>query len=420
MKLEKCKKCGFTFDITDEDNASYKKFDVPPPTHCPQCREQRRLSWRNESHLYRNKCARTGKEIISYISPDKPIKVYDFDLWMSDKWDARDYGMGFDFNRPFFEQFRKLLEKTPHIPLLIGECENCEYTNYSWCNKNCYMVLAADVNEDCFYSSHIWNCRDSSDCFFSDGCELCYECVDCDKCYNTNFSKQCKSCTDCYYCDDCIGCNDCIGCINLRSQKNCIFNEHLTKEEFEKEKTELLKNPQKITEEYEKLRLKEPIKAIHMSKCENSLGNNLNNCKNCYMCFDLIENEDCRYVTYGIKSKDCMDLNGAPSCELLYECVACPSCYSTKFSSSCWVNSSYLDYCHLCRASEHCFGCISLYRAKNCILNKQYTKEEYEKLLPKIIEHMKKTNEYGEFFPASISPFNYEETEAMDYYPKRD
>jgi hypothetical protein len=50
-------------------------------------------------------------------------------------------------------------------------------------------------------------------------------------------------------------------------------------------------------------------------------------------------------------------------------------------------------------------------------LNKQYTKEEYEKLLPKIIAHMKKTGEWGEFFPISISPFNYEETPAMDYYP---
>jgi len=50
-------------------------------------------------------------------------------------------------------------------------------------------------------------------------------------------------------------------------------------------------------------------------------------------------------------------------------------------------------------------------------LNKQYTKEEYEKLVPKIIEHMKKTSEWGEFFPASISPFGYEETAAMDYYP---
>jgi hypothetical protein len=52
-----------------------------------------------------------------------------------------------------------------------------------------------------------------------------------------------------------------------------------------------------------------------------------------------------------------------------------------------------------------------------CILNKQYTKEEYEQLVPQIIDHMTKTGERGEFFPASISPFCYNETVVMEYYP---
>ena len=30
---------------------------------------------------------------------------------------------------------------------------------------------------------------------------------------------------------------------------------------------------------------------------------------------------------------------------------------------------------------------------------------------------MKKTGEWGEFFPSSISPFGYNETVAMEYYP---
>lgn len=59
-----------------------------------------------------------------------------------------------------------------------------------------------------------------------------------------------------------------------------------------------------------------------------------------------------------------------------------------------------------------------------CILNKQYTKEEYEVLVPKIIEHMnempyidKKENvyKYGEFFPIELSPFGYNNTVASDY-----
>ena len=52
-----------------------------------------------------------------------------------------------------------------------------------------------------------------------------------------------------------------------------------------------------------------------------------------------------------------------------------------------------------------------------CILNKQYTKEEYEELLPKIIEHMKSTDEWGKFFPTEDSPFAYNETVASEFYP---
>jgi len=64
-----------------------------------------------------------------------------------------------------------------------------------------------------------------------------------------------------------------------------------------------------------------------------------------------------------------------------------------------------------------------------CILNKQYTKEEYERLVPQIIEHMRKDNSggamnrgeasgsWGEFFPVSLSPFAYNETVAQEYFP---
>ena len=53
------------------------------------------------------------------FSPDKNIKVYNIDYWDSDKWTALDYGQDFDFNRPFFEQFKELMEKVPKPSLHI-------------------------------------------------------------------------------------------------------------------------------------------------------------------------------------------------------------------------------------------------------------------------------------------------------------
>jgi hypothetical protein len=60
---------------------------------------------------------------------------------------------------------------------------------------------------------------------------------------------------------------------------------------------------------------------------------------------------------------------------------------------------------------------MGLRHAEYCIFNKQYTKEEYEELVPKIIEHIRSTGEWGQFLPSALSPFAYNETIAQEYHP---
>ena len=92
---------------------------------------------------------------------------------------------------------------------------------------------------------------------------------------------------------------------------------------------------------------------------------------------------------------------------------------------SCWsgFNINYSIFCH---NSENLFGCVGINKNQYCILNKQYTKEQYEELVPKIIQHMNdmpyidskgRVYKYGEFFPAELSPFCYNETIAQEYFP---
>jgi hypothetical protein len=66
-------------------------------------------------------------------------------------------------------------------------------------------------------------------------------------------------------------------------------------------------------------------------------------------------------------------------------------------------------------------------RNKNyCIFNKQYSKEEYKELVPRLIKNMNETPykdkvgrvyEYGDYFPADLSPFGYNETVAQELFP---
>jgi hypothetical protein len=67
--------------------------------------------------------------------------------------------------------------------------------------------------------------------------------------------------------------------------------------------------------------------------------------------------------------------------------------------------------------SRNIFGCIGLKNKEFCIFNKQYSEEEYKILVEKIIEHMEKIGEWGEFFPMELSMFPYNDTIAQEFFP---
>lgn len=92
-----CQNCNQKFVIEPEDFEFYKKIGVPAPTFCPECRLQRRMTFRNETSLYKRKCDVTGKDIISIYNPKSPHIIYDHKYWWSDEWDAIEYGKEYDF-----------------------------------------------------------------------------------------------------------------------------------------------------------------------------------------------------------------------------------------------------------------------------------------------------------------------------------
>jgi len=58
-----------------------------------------------------------------------------------------------------------------------------------------------------------------------------------------------------------------------------------------------------------------------------------------------------------------------------------------------------------------------LRKKKYCILNKQYSKEEYEKLKAQIIQDMEKEGEYGKFLPYSMGLCPYNLSNGSIYFP---
>jgi hypothetical protein len=126
--------------------------------------------------------------------------------------------------------------------------------------------------------------------------------------------------------------------------------------------------------------------------------------------------ENSKYFERGDTIKDSYDCLSGGEQELCYESINPDNSYNASFTIYCHKNSNVF-YSDSCQSSENLFGCVGLKKAKYCILNKQYSKEAYESIVPKIIEYMKKTGEWGEFFSSKFSPFCYNESVAQDEFP---
>jgi hypothetical protein len=431
-EIKICQNCKQNFTIESEDFDFYRKIDVPPPTFCPECRMMRRFLWKNERSLYKRKCNVLGhnEEFISMYSPESDVVLYDKDFWWSDKWNPLEYGIDYDLNRSFFEQFHELQKKTPRCPLVNNQSINSDYCNFADENKNCYLITTANRNENSFYGFFLVDNKDIMDCLFCSESELIYDCVDCHKCFRLFSSQQCKNCIDSSFLFDCSNCNNCLFSVGLRGKSYYLFNKPCSREEYEEERKKIFGSHRKYSEaikKFEDIKLNFSLrKCSNLISCNNASGDFIFQSKNVKEGFDVYDSENISYAQQGVNSKDSFDIFSFDTTELCYESlsVGLPTnkCLFTVFCRS----SDNLTYCDNCRGSHDLFGCVSLRNKSYCILNKQYTKEQYEEMVPKIIRHMNEypykdtagnIYRYGDFFPTELCPFAYNETLAQEYFP---
>ena len=432
QEIRQCQNCKAEFTIEPDDFNFYQKIKVPAPTFCPECRMQRRTVFRNERTLYRRKCDLCNNAIIAMYPENTSFPVYCYTCWISDKWDALEYGMDFDFTKPFFEQFRRLFLTVPRIALECYQNENTTYSNYTWICKNTYLSPSTLFSENVAYSRTAYYAKDALDCSNLYNSELCYDAVIADKCSHCGYIVNSSECIDSYFLFDCIDCGNCFMSANIRHKSYVFRNQQLSKEEYKKAINKIDFGSFKIREELRREFEDMKVRALHRfaftRRVVNSSGNSIRDSKNAFNCFDVEKSENVRYFSQGTGIKDSMDMFGAgPGGELIYEGVNVGYTDSRVFfSSNTYEDMIDVRYCDYCRNSQYLFGCIGVRKKQYCILNKKYSKEEYEKLIIKIIEHMNsmpyvdkngRVYRYREFFPTELSPFAYNETIAQEYFP---
>lgn len=430
-----CKQCSAPFEITAEDLAFYekvspefggKKYMIPPPTLCPECRQQRRLAYRNERSLHHRVCDKTGKSIISMYAPHLASPVYENSEWWKDDWSALTFGRAYNPQLSFYKQWQDLMNVVPKMARVQqGENVNSQYTNCASNNKDCYLIFSSNIDEDCYYGTWVLKSQNCTDCQQILRCELCYECIDCVDCYRCKYIRDCTNCSESMFLKSCSGCRNCFGCIGLTQKEYCMFNQQLSATEYQRRMNELYLDRFSVFEKTSAIMrdaiIRSPVRFYEGLQNEHVSGNHLTQSTSTFESYDCNAMQDCKWCSNAQFFKDSYDVSyyGASGTnELIYEAEGVGhGTQGVLFSKLVWGGCANMLYCYECFASQNCFGCAGLRNANYCILNKQYTKKEYEALVPKIIEKMKADGEWGEFFPVSMSPFGYNETVAQEYFP---
>jgi hypothetical protein len=217
--------------------------------------------------------------------------------------------------------------------------------------------------------------------------------------------------------------------VGLRSKQYCIFNTQYSREEYLKKLKELnlgsYKGLQEVRARFENLKLGTPRKFAAIVGSQGVAGDDIQYSRDAQ---GFCIRNNCEHVRYSYRIADSKDIwdsfvawNGS---ELQYEAMACSG--QRIFCSALIYGGAGVSYSYNCFDCEEVFGCVGLRSKQYCILNRQYSKEEYMALKEKIITHMSsmpyrdalgRTYGYGEFFPPEYAPFAYNETIAQDYFP---
>jgi len=421
MENKICRKCKNEFTIDQNDWNFYERMKVPTPENCPTCRQQQRMLFRNFKTLYKRPSSKSGEMIISMYNSDVPFPVWSISEWWADDWGAETYAMNLDFSQPFIRQVGELANKVPRFSIMNTKSENCEYSNMVLASKNCYLNFGCTYNENCDYGHIVWNSIDCVDNLYIFKCELCYECIDCVNSNKLFYSQECESCADSIGLYDCRDCVNCIGCVGLRHKSYSIFNEQVTKEKYQEF---LSKYP--IEEEAsriyilgkrEELRKKLPARAVFGSHNTNVSGDHIYGAHNVHKSFDIKNGgENSRYCYTVNKPIESFDISFTVGIEYGYQ-ILTGGGSNNMISTHLNFDSNYTYYSDTCYNCKNCFGCFGLRNKEYHILNKKYEKEEYERLIPKIIENLKESGDWGNFFPVEMSPFGYNEAIVNEYMP---
>jgi hypothetical protein len=324
--------------------------------------------------------------------------------------------MDYNLERSFFENYKKLMKsvKLPHMVNFFWS-ENSEYADVVNTSKNVYLsTIVISECENIFYSiavkdnsSNVFNSLmvnvNNDNIYFSSWVV---------ESYKVFYSRYITNSNNVWFSTNLVWCSECIDCSDLDNRSYCIWNTQYEKSEYEKKKEEVLRQKNRFDEKYKNLSLH--WKSIDSDNVSGNFivssqdiedwhyVNNVSGWRNLLFTWWKDGNENMYDIFNGWApiTNDAYWVNGiANGSENVYIWANLPACNNVFYSF-------FLQWC------SYCIWCIWLKNKSYCILNKQYTKEEWEELADKIFAQMDDDGILWDFFPWELNPFYFNDTMA--------
>ena len=361
-------------------------------------------------NLYKNK----GK-ISRYPDTERIKRLDDVEFQNAGK-----YALLFDFEKSFFQNFQALHDIFPfqHVMQFDGN-ENTSFADAVFGAKNTYLTFVTGMGtENIFYSAFVYiNSTNIFNSFFvSTNTSNVYASWGVTKSYNIFYSRYISDSANIWFSTNLIGCEECIFCDGLENQKYCIENTIYSKEEYVLKKKWILQ---------EKKRFEAWNQEVHKKRGKNfasvnTKGSYIVKCENIENSGWLVGIHNARNSLIGIGEGDCENfadcIDFGASSHDFFACAAAWGNSSQLYCSTQIDQCSYIYYGYFLQSCSFCIGCIGLKNKQFCILNKQYTKEEWYKLADKIFASMEQDGSLGKFFPPTTNPFYFNDTLASLIY----
>jgi len=428
---------GENWRMTEREITLFRDFNVPPLKTSPETFVKKFLPLMTAYSWWWNKHAETGKPLLTYIHPHTKYKIIS-----DDEWHARDFSLihqDLFIEHSFFNQLFNLATSVPLSAYKNVEKPVNSIARISLGDEDSYFVEGCQ-SKRCFYCTDSFNIEDSAEVCWSDHVNNSYNVLRSHNISGCRVVRESRECLSSLFIFDCRNCEFCFMSWNQRNKKYLFRNEQLTPEEWHRRLAEIDFGDFDVFDKYyqeffAKLNSETIWPENFNDKCQNSTGEYLEktlNCERSWYCDGAKNSYFGLWDNFGSENNALGCHPGSSHCYGNAAAFNCQNCLFNYFAIRC----QNCEYCIECYDCENCFGCVGLKRKKFCILNKQYSEDEYWKVLDELKCVMLDRGEYGKSLPLkfSLTPFSSssfdlgfsqsektsEQLEAFDFEPSLD